>query len=461
MPQGSLSIRHNFAGLTDFLIMRWYKSTAPATELGRVVYPAPHSEQSYVIENLQPVWHIIEFWYSSDGVTLDSNPLTLAGNARSGAVYPIERFVYVVDRGESEAGVWVDPVTNDTGIRDTRLLNTLYWVEERGTGSLIPAEIVDRSDDGGGFDFTEPLKTMNSGAVYIVTAITRVETGGDSDSEAVTGEGIFILDADQDYSHALHNGKTLIADFSTTTGELVIANLLTVQDGGFKLQTHTGMQRNVIIQLDTGDTVDFRKQAVNKIILGEGEEIEIKFVDNVMYVIDHTTNHERLGQRIWSDIRIMLNTLIADGTTYNQADYPRAIELLDSLPVGAVVSYTTWNTSQVIDGITRYPYKGFFARDNGAGTFRVPDMRSQTLKAVSATDGSIIAGRYENQQMMPHDHDLRGSFSYGGYDGGGNTFFRIRNTTDGFDTVSKVVSDAGSGNDQIVNNIGMYPLICI
>lgn len=460
MAIGSLNVTHNFTGETGYIIAVLVKSTAPLTEIERVVYPAPHSQQTYLFENLQPVWHLIRFWRSSDGVALDEEVLTLAGNARSGAIYSVSRYEYVVDRGESDPGVWADPVVNDIGIRDTRLLNGVYWVEERGTGSLLTDEIVDRSDEGGGFDFTEPLKVMNSGGVYIVTVIERQDIFGDSDSGSFMGEGVFILDEDQDYSNNLHSGKILIADFLTTVGTLTIPNLLLVPDGEFTLQTHGGLQRNVVIQLDVGDTVNFRKQAVNKIVLGEGEQIKIMFLDNVMYVLEFTTNHFRLGQRIWADM-VLLNTIPADGVSRVIADYPRVEELLDSLPVGAVVNSVTWNTSSVdpVDGQTKYDNKGFWMREGL--NFRPPDMRDKSVKAISATDGSIISGRYEHQRMLPHDHDLRGSFGYGGYDGGGNTFFRIRNLTDGFDAVSKVVSDAGSGTQQIVNNIGQYPLICI
>lgn len=462
MPNiGSLNVTHNFAGNAfNYVIMQLVKSTSPLAEIERVVYPAPYSQETYLFENLQPVWHLIRFWSSTDGVTLDTEVLTIAGNARSGALYPISTYEYVVGRGDSEPGVWADPVQDDIGIRDTRLLNAYYWVEERGTGSLLTTEIVDRSDDGGGFDFDVPGKVMNDGGVYIVRAIQRVDVAGDSgDSGDIDAGDVYILSDDEDYDSSTHNGKKIIADFSTTVGQLTIPNLALVPDGGFKLLTHTGLQRNVIIQLDAGDTVNFRKEAVNKIVLGEGEDIEILFLDGVMYVTDHNTNHFQLGKRFWGDIRDGINTLLQDGTTYNQADYPRVVDMLDSLPAGAVVNYTTWNTSQVLDGVTRYPYKGFFARDDGAGTFRVPDIRTQTFKALSATDGSINAGRYENQEMLAHNHNLRGGFIYGGYDGGGNQFWRIRNLTDPYST-DEVIEENG-GSDNIVNNIGLYPLICI
>lgn len=461
MALGSLNVTHNFTGETGYIIAVLVKSTAPLTEIERVVYPAPHSQQTHLFEGLQPVWHLIRFWRSSDGVALDEEILTLAGNARSGAIYSVTRYEYVVDRGESDPGVWADPVQDDTGLRDTRLYNNVYWVEERGTGSLLTTEIIDRTDLGGGFDFVDANKKMESGGVYVVTVVERVDISGDSDSGSFIGEGVFILDEDQDYSNNLHSGKVLIADFSTTVGTLTIQNLLLVPDGEFTLQTHGGLQRNVVIQLDAGDTVNFRKQAVNKIILGEGEQIKIMFLDNVMYVLDPVTNHFRLGQRIWADF-ILQNTIAADGGLRVLADYPRADELIDLLLAGEVVNETTWQTSQVIDGITTYPNKGKWMREGL--NFRPPDMRSMTIKGLSATDGTVTGGRYENQATLAHYHfianDQDGGTPYlsTNHSTGGNLGYGFN----GSNTVpDKYRTSSVGGSQNIVNNIGQYPLICI
>lgn len=190
-------------------------------------------------------------------------------------------------------------------------------------------------------------------------------------------------------------------------------------------------------------------------MLGIAEEIEIEIENNVMYVVDHHTGHDKLGTVGYS-YKELLNALLADGELRAIADYPRVEQLLDSLPASSVVNETTWQTTALqADGQTVAINKGKWMREGL--NFRVPDLRNQVLKGI---DDSLISGRYEHQEIMGHDHDLRGSFSYGGYDGGGNTFFRIRNLTDGFDTASKVVSDAG-GSSNIVNNTGLYPQIYI
>lgn len=486
MPNGALNIVHNFAGESQFIICEWVKSTAQATPvighvsgtgLGaqedtdqtEVYYPAAHSQQQLQITELPAVWFVVRFWRSADGISKDVLLLELAGNARTGAVYPIERFVYVVDRGDGESGIWQDPVQDDTGIRDTRLLDGNYWVEERGTGSLIPVtEVTDRSDAGGGFDFTVVDKVMNSGGVYIVTLIHETDAGG-GDSGTVDGDDdILILNTDQDYDPLTMSGRTLIADYPGTVGILNILALALVPDGRFTLQTQQGAQNNVIIQLDAGDTVWFRGEQVNKIILGKGETITILIKNNVLYVLNPVTNHDRLGLRLWAD-KLLLNTFFQDGSTYNQADYPRAVELLDSLPAGAVVSYATWNTSVVQpDGQTTYPNKGKWARDDSAGTFRVPDIRDQSVKALSAVDGSIVAGRYGHQTLMNHGHYMGSPVDSGGnpylstnHNTGGNFSYGLNGSTTAPSQFQTGDPIGIGGALNAVNNIGQYPLICI
>jgi len=478
--QGFLNISHNFAGETGFIVVEWVRSTAQGTpvvghvdgvDLGaqddtdqtQVFYPSPHTNRALQITQLPEVWMVVRFWRSSNGTAKDTLLLELAGNARTGALYPLSRFEYVVDRGLSDGEIWADPIDGDHGLRDQRLAGGEYWVEERGTGSLLTTEIVDRTDAGGGFDFADPLKTMNSGAVYVVTLVTRVDTGNGEDSGSVPTppaptDDIFILSSNQDYNPVTMGGRTIIANFATTIGTLNILDLALVADSRFKLQTHYGAQRNVVIQFSAGNTIRFYGVDVNAIVLGNFEDIEILFKAGVAYVMQSRTAHGDLAKLVWA-YKTMANTLPADGVLLAEANYPRVVQILDSLPASSVVGSVAWAQSSVAaDGQTVFANKGKWMREGG--NFRAPDLRSRVIKALAAVDGSVAAGRYEHQETMAHDHDLRGSFAYGGYGGGSNVFFRIRNTTDGFDTASDLVSDAG-GSSNIVNNIGLYPLICI
>ncbi len=484
MARGFLNISSNFAGEANFVIVEWIKSTAQGTPvIGHVTgtglgaqndtdqteifYTSPHSNQQLQVTELPEVWFLVRFWRSSDGIAKDLLLLELAGNARTGALYPIERFEYVVDRGYNNTtpvvteGIWSDPVQDDTGLRDTRLEDQNYWVQERGTGDLLTAEITDRSDVGGGFDFVEVGKVMNSGAVYIVYVITRIELAGDDSGIPGGGSsGIFLLTADADYSPLTMGGKTIVVAGVGPIITLTFANLAILADSSFRAQTHGGTQRNFIIQLDAGDTVNFRRENVNDIKLGEAEEIEIEIVDNIMYVIDHHTGHDKLGT-VANSYKQLLNALLGDGELRVLADYPRVEELLDSLAPASVVNETTWQTSAVqADGQTAYPNKGKWMREGA--NFRTPDLREMILKGI---DDGAIAGRYEHQELMSHKHFMSADLDNGGtpylsnnHSTGGNLGYQFNGSSS---TPHRYDTGLTGSTNQKVNSIGLYSQIFI
>lgn len=420
---GQLTIAHNFAGVTDYIIAVPRLSTSPLADVictingvsgqTRIAYSAPHSQESILIEKLQNAWYIIKFYSSADGTSLDQELLTLAGNALSDSVYPIIKYNYVVGRGDDSSEVdeeWSDPVEGDHGIRDDRLLNKLYWVEERGTGTLLPVEIVDRSDDGGGFDFADPAKQFWDGGVYFVTTIELADgAASSSDSSGSDYNDVVILSEDTDYDPLSMNSKILIAQWPVTVGTLAIPNLTLIADSKFILQTHGGTQRNVIIQLDTGDTVQFRGQAMNAIVLGKGEWIEIMIKANVMYVSREGTDYARVGRRMFADI-LELNSMYLDGSRVNITDYPRLDWLLDQLPASEIVSETTWASVVVIAGVNKTPFKGFYTREGGM--IRVPDERNMGVRTLKTFDG-IDANDTERHKNIPggYQKDAVGALS--------------------------------------------------
>lgn len=484
MGLGFLNISSNFTGESQFIVVEWVRSTSQGTPvighvdgqgLGaqddtnqtQIFYTAPHSNRALQVTQLPEVWMVVRFWRSSDGVAKDTMLLELAGNARTGALYPLTRFEYVVDRGLSDGDIWGDPEDGDHGLRDQRLEGGEYWIEERGTGTLLTTEIVDRSDVGGGFDFADPLKTMNSGAVYIAFLITRMdlpgEDSGSAPPPAEVVDDIFILTVNQDYNPVTMGGKTLIANYAATIGTLFIQDLALVADSRFKLQSHYGAQRNVVIQFSAGNTIRFYGTDVNAIVLGNYEDIEILFKTGVAYVMQSRTAHGDLAKLVWS-YKDQANTLPADGALLSEASYPRVVQILDSLPASSVVGSVAWSTSSVAaDGQTVFANKGKWMREGG--NFRPPDLRTRVIKALSALDGSVAAGRYEHQETMSHDHWMANATDNGGtpylstnHSTGGNTGYAL-NGSSVLPAQFKTGPSGGSAN--IVNNIGLLPLISI
>lgn len=483
---GSLTISHNFTGETGYIIAVPKKSTAPLADVictidgvaaqTRKTYSAPHSQRSMLIENLDPVWYLIKFYRSVGGVSLDEEILTLAGNALTGSLYPITKYEYVVNRGQSGTDPdWADPVADDIGIRDERLLNQTYWIEERGTGTLRTDEITDRSDDGGGFDFEASLvtggKVMNDGATYIAWVIERVDASPVSNTANGDYNDIVELTADLDFDPNLHASKVLVANWATSKGILTIPNLTLIPDCKFKLTTHGGSQTWVAIQFDAGDTIECRKSDLNVIWIGSGEECEILFKNNVPYLLKTPAGYETVGQRIYGDSLTELNTVPRDGTQYDQDDLPRLMQWMDEYSVPSIsegTGATQWGYSQILDGETIFPNKGKYARDDVGGTIRVPDDRDRVIAGLRLTDGtsdpervSQGAGGFQQNKFKQHYHEtgteshdtpkFRRGVAHALRAWGGTIATNFPSTTDD--------ANVGGGTKTRMDNTGMMPLL--
>jgi hypothetical protein len=99
--------------------------------------------------------------------------------------------------------------------------------------------------------------------------------------------------------------------------------------------------------------------------------------------------------------------LQADGlTTHSGATYKRVWDyLINELPVGQRVDFATYDATVVIDGVTVYPNRGYWAVDAGAQTFKTPDMRGQTVRNLATIGGANKPGQYKHWQVGEHDHD--------------------------------------------------------
>jgi hypothetical protein len=407
MPSGHLSVRHNFTGETQYVIAQWVKSTAPLTEIGRHVYAAPHSEQSLLIEDLQPVWHLVRFWRSSDGVALDQEILTLAGNARSGAVYPITRYEYIVGRGGGGTDpTWNDPAPDETQLMDERLAGKFFWIEERGTGSLLSSEINVLSE--GGFEFVDEFKVFNDGAVYIATVVERVDiTEGDTPVDSDT----IIVETDIDYDHTIHNGKTLVIQGSADVLTISIPNLTLVADSSFRVVTHEGTQRNCVIQFDTGDTIIISQNPENSVIMGVAEEVVIEFIDNVPY-ITNGFNYDHIGRVIheWSTADLP-NKLKLSGQTIDLTNYPRVVWLLENRITP--ISTAAWDLLTTTS-------KGYWGRTGN--NVRVPLL-------VDFVRAGTTPGAYQVDTIGPHTHPFNPTDQTGRSDNANDRDVKIPGTS--------------------------------
>lgn len=473
MPSGKIFLKHNFSSVTGYLIIALFENSSPAAELvtKRITIPAPHVERGDTISELNPVMHTAKFYQSTDGLTLETLILTMALDASIYNENQVAQYDYVVDRGDGSGSdiTWADPVTNDTQIIDERLDGyTKDEIRFEMRGGTVYRQDEYALVAGGGVELLGGEVFGDSGNTYRITVFktvaqqsSGVSTSGGSEFGLRVLENADFTAGSIDFDTDMYDMINVI-NYTGAIATVVFPNLALVQNTKVRFTTHLNPARNLIIQLDSGDTVKFRGVTGNEVILGRGEEIELRVKDGAIYVTYYSGDAGRVGQRIWGD-KLELNSLYRDGTTYNQADYPRLMAYIDTLGPGQVVDYTTWNSSVLVTvpdtgtNISVNPYKSMFARDDIAGTFRVPDDRDKFIRALKFTDGSDDTGRLVD---LPggYQHDAVGEVN----DTRGNSL----GTTNTADTYQAgpfrfKTFKQNPGLESRVKNLGMLPLIII
>lgn len=394
----NIDLTHNFTGETGYVIIVPRKTTAPLADVvctidgvtmqTRKVYPFPHVQESMVVEGLDPVIYFFKCYRSADGVALDEQINVIAVNARTGAMQVLTRYEYVVDRGNSEVDVWADPATGEKGIGDTRLAGQQYYIEERGTGSFLETEIVNRAL--GGFDFADPEKEMENGGVYFAYVAKNVTLPDSSSTSSVGAMEILQLVANTTYDPVVHSNKILQAASAGAVLTLTLPALATLSDASFWLDSNAGTQRNFVLQLNAAETARFLGQDRNKIVLGKADSVFCQIKGNVLLLSNYSGEAKKRGQKIYSDV-LLLNTFWLAGTgPHNLIDFPGVQEIINALPGGSIItSLATWNNT-ITDGgptfnaLTKYPNRGKWLVP-GDGTFYFPDARKQFLRGLDYT----------------------------------------------------------------------------
>lgn len=231
---------------------------------------------------------------------------------------------------------------------------------------------------------------------------------------------------------------------------------------------------NVVIKAATGETITATATTSNTFILGKATEAEIINLSGVLYGFTDDQDIRKVGQPEWGYYN-SINRLIADGTEYNVADYPRLKKAIDAMPAGEVVTYTQWGSSQSVIYLieddqtgndkphgykTVYPFKGFFALSDDSTKFKIPDLRNRFIRALNGSvDSERItqgAGGYQIDSFLKHFHWMDNSNNVAGYG---------KPTTGNDPTEGPWLETYGAGGASGLEtrgeNIGMFPLIII
>lgn len=383
-----IGIKHHFPTISNQIILVWYVNNV---EIGRHVFTAPHLNISYTIANIDPVVHVLKWYETLDGTTL--NTLIADPWSIDASIYNqinFTRYEYVVDRGDGSLvdPEWHDPVNGATReIIDERLAGATYselTVERRGTGILRNSEFT--IIPTGGITVDASLPEFYTDEVFFITRYTMV-------AQQITGGGnklgLNILTANTTFDNTLTNSRILCRK-SSGLMQLALPAMASVADNEVEVYNITGYQTMVEIALSGAETTQFAKKLRNKIYLAPGEVIRLVWKAGVLHSLPIKDNYLRAGTTFMNDQKDVENAILCDGTEYNLTD-PLVVRLYAELKPEQIVTYAEWNTTQskTIGDITRVYYvnRGKVAVDTVAGKLKVPDLRGQSFRVLSNYTG--------------------------------------------------------------------------
>jgi len=388
------------AALSGNLIIRWVKASAPLAEVGRNDNPSlltfPYDD-TYLIEDLQPVVYLVQLWRSDDGIALDQLLTEWAQDASQSGTGTIRTYQYVVDRGWTNVTqatgdeVWADPADLDVVLIDERLEGFTkddLIVHEAGYGNRVDADYDLVS--GGGIELLGGL-TFNSGTSWFITVASTSAVSTSTTTSGAKYAGVQEITADDDFDDTLYN-KLCPINGAGTFIQVNFPDLALIPDGTHAtFNTHQGSQNYTRFQLDTGDSVRFMNADVNFFDVAKNETVDLYFEAGVCYVTNYDGNAMRRGS-VMPDYDAsrhtdLGNVIYADEATgvLDQADYEGLFAFVSQLSGDAVCALGTGVGQWSYDsGGGVYPNKRKYGISGT--TFRVPHLSGMTAK-YSATPG--------------------------------------------------------------------------
>jgi len=394
-----IGLHLKFEGLSGFLILLWKESSNPTAEVGRSASIAFPADQVYVINNVNPVTHIVEFWRSADGTSLSE--LLRTWSLQPSLIYAevIEQFDYVVDRGEVHGTVgngdyWADPANEDTQLIDERLKGFSkdeIRFEMRG-GFKFRKDEYDLLPDGGislllGNAFGEP------GNTYTVTVFKKIQleqpnTGGGNEYTLRPIISSDFTAGSLDFDSSFYN-KICPINFSGNVCKIVFPDFDLIANTKVKFILDGGNAKYCTLQFNTGDATTVEGQSKNVIYLTKGQMIEFTFLDNVCYVTDYNTLGRIRGDVVGgffdkSSLGTHLKALESTGIL-NGNDLPGIYEYILSLDPSATVILSDWSLNKTKWGINT------LTKD-----FRLPHLDNLHRRFITGSDSP---GTYQTDQV--------------------------------------------------------------
>lgn len=442
----------------------------------QVTFPPPHTQRNHTIAGLAPVMHRFFFWESPAG---SGTLQTLLGSADIDAGISTDAILEVleltVDGGEAD-----DPVGGSSTYVNSKLIGVkpatpgvdptgpVYQVFQRGVGPKLTSEFTD-NPVAGGFTLTGG-DAFSSGDVWIVNIYRKLTS---TTGQVLTSFFNDILRETADFSidDSFYNRKIVLAGGGAVR-KVTVPSLSGIPARRyFIFDTNEGSYNYAALEFTDGVLYQGRK-AHSIFWLPPGVEIcfAIEDVGGIKQgtVIYHTGADRRRGALVFDEIADRPGYVLSDGTQYTKAAMPGLYDFVAGLAPGVAVSMATWDADVTLAGKTGKFNRARWAIDLAAETFRVPDRRNLTAKALPlglANDGNRtanVAGGFQLDQLLAHRHLASRQRTKRGTGGDPNEAMMADGGTGfggSFDFNSGGVE--GASGDNIVRNFGQMPMITL
>ena len=345
-----------------------------------------------------------------------------------------------IDAGQTSNGVtrndlWIDSssITSGNTYNDASLVGWVYWVEERGIGTLRPGIDIQYLS-GGGWQFINGY-TVQTGEEFVLHFQPQISASGNSTpSSGNPGGQIFLIDST---NNPITATKTLAASdmgkiwniqsASGGTINITLPDPSTVPDGKITAFISEGGS-HIMAALISTTQIKFCGQTISgsgnykAFYLAQGEMCQLYKIGSTWYILHENTAFKDVGKIQESLFAQELNTLLCDGNRKIRANYPRMWEYITRLA----------NTDVIADSLWKY--------------FDPNNLYYPNIGKFSFGDGTLTTGTTFRMPLIMEAWDSLNNLVSGGFTRG------IGNPADFVDTILGSLRTAGQGQKDKVGN---------
>jgi hypothetical protein len=309
-------------GVTNDMIAVIYKTTAPAAEIDRLPIPYPHtSPVNLSFPNVVPGTYFVKIHETPGGGVLGNlrHDFWTDASLQKLFAYTVKSFQVGAGRGTP----YFDPADQAINYINTDLNGLDYTVFKPGYGPLDWATNI-TPYTGGGFSFADGQK-FSQDEIYTLLVSNLVmqpilQVGGSYPEDIINETVDFTFDTTR-------YNKLLEIAGSATIFTITMPAFSSIPDGTkFGINTHSGSQRYVTVQLPSGKSVPLNGDFFNTIYVGKGEEVHFIKRGDYLRIINWAGDHRRVGEKVMCGSKPPVNGLQLIGGWYLKVDYPRLFE---------------------------------------------------------------------------------------------------------------------------------------